>query len=158
MIPPRTLFWNIQHRRKEPIPPTRQSQPHSRIVSACNTYWVHEADIHDSISKVAASMAHPAVLDLTSFFYPIGNTPAICLTKDIPREIPAKLLLLACGDVRNVLYTCYVDRNASRNLDITCCDIQPAVIARNICILSLILDIKDDGKVQPLDGISEYTC
>ncbi|QDS76084.1 hypothetical protein FKW77_006109 [Venturia effusa] len=85
-------------------------------------------------------MAHPAIPDRVSFFYPIGNTPAVCLTRDIPRELPAKILLLGCGDVRNVLYTCYVDRDASRLMDITCCDIQPAVIARNICLLSLVLE------------------
>ncbi|KAE9992238.1 hypothetical protein EG327_009616 [Venturia inaequalis] len=93
-------------------------------------------------------MAHPAVPDLVSFFYPIGNTPAVCLTRDIPREIPAKILLLGCGDVRNILYTCYVDSDTSRQLDITSCDIQPAVIARNICLLSLILDSKDNVKAQ----------
>jgi hypothetical protein len=91
-------------------------------------------------------MFHPAIPDLVSFFYPIGNTPAVCLTRDIPREIPAKILLLGCGDVRNVLYTCYVERTTARPLDITCCDIQPAVIARNICLLSLVLDSREPNK------------
>lgn len=99
-------------------------------------------------------MAHPAVPDLVSFFYPIGNTPAVCLTRDIPREIPAKILLLGCGDVRNVLYTCYVDRETSRQLDITSCDIQPAVIARNICLLSLVLDSKNNDKSRSCDLFS----
>lgn len=106
--------------------------------------------------SIPISLAHPAVPDLVSFFYPIGNTPAVCLTGDIPRELPATILLLGCGDVRNVLYTCYVDRDTSRSLDITCCDIQPAVLARNICLLSLVLENKDNNNGLP--HLSFFSC
>lgn len=43
------------------------------------------------------------------FFYPIGNTPAVCLTHPLPPEQDAHLLLLGCGDARNVLFTVYAD-------------------------------------------------
>lgn len=41
----------------------------------------------------------------TSSFYPIGITPAMCLTKDIAPEEPAHILALGCGDPKNILYT-----------------------------------------------------
>jgi Domain of unknown function (DUF4470) len=43
------------------------------------------------------------------YFYPIGNTSAVSLTGDLPPEEPAKLLLLGCGDPRNVLFTIYTE-------------------------------------------------
>jgi Domain of unknown function (DUF4470) len=42
-------------------------------------------------------------------FYPIGNTSAVSLTGDLPPEEPANLLLLGCGDPRNVLFTIYTE-------------------------------------------------
>jgi len=54
-------------------------------------------------------MITPTIFDITSFFYPVGNTPAFCLTQDLPREEPASILLLGCGDVRNILFTTYSD-------------------------------------------------
>ena len=41
------------------------------------------------------------------FFYPIGNTSAVDLTRDISPDAPADLLLNPVGDARNVLYTLY---------------------------------------------------
>ncbi|KAI1161159.1 hypothetical protein F5B18DRAFT_674905 [Nemania serpens] len=87
-------------------------------------------------------MLTPAIINVQSFFYPIGNTPAISLTQSIPPGDPASILLLGCGDVRNILFTVH---NDSRKLDITCCDNQKAVIARNALILSLIAD-NNDGR------------
>jgi Domain of unknown function (DUF4470) len=49
------------------------------------------------------------IFDFTTFFYPLGNTPAVCLTQDLPPEEPASILLLGCGDVRNILFTTYSD-------------------------------------------------
>ena len=46
------------------------------------------------------------------FFYAIGNTPAACLTSELPPEQSADILLLGCGDVRNILYTTYADIGA----------------------------------------------
>ncbi|KAI1193597.1 hypothetical protein F5X97DRAFT_338802 [Nemania serpens] len=85
-------------------------------------------------------MLTPAFINIQSFFYPIGNTPAICLTQSLPPDDPASILLLGCGDVRNILFTVH---NDNRKLDITCCDNQKAVIARNVLLLSLIIDNKD---------------
>mgnify|MGYP002403651946 FL=1 len=54
-------------------------------------------------------MAHPLIWPSKYFFYPIGNTSAVSLTMDIAPEEPAKMLLLGCGDPRNVLYTMFVE-------------------------------------------------
>ena len=43
------------------------------------------------------------------FFYAIGNTSAVTLTSDLPPEEPAKVLLLGCGDPRNVLHTVFCE-------------------------------------------------
>lgn len=40
-------------------------------------------------------------------FYPIGNTSAVLLTETLTPEEPADLLLLGCGDPRNILFTVY---------------------------------------------------
>jgi hypothetical protein len=48
---------------------------------------------------------------LNYFFYPIGNTPPANLLRHHPKPSDAdddetiRLLLLACGDPRNLLYT-----------------------------------------------------
>ena len=41
------------------------------------------------------------------FFYPSGNTPVVCLTRSLPPGKDADLLLIGCGDVRNILFTLY---------------------------------------------------
>jgi hypothetical protein len=56
-------------------------------------------------------MFAPVHLDILTFFYPIGNTPATCLTRNLAREDRGDLLLLACGDVRNILFTLYSEQN-----------------------------------------------
>ena len=40
---------------------------------------------------------------------PIGRTPAVCLTQGLPPEEKANILLLGCGDLRNILFTAYCD-------------------------------------------------
>lgn len=78
------------------------------------------------------------------FFYPVGNTSPIFLLQHVPPEDDADILLLGCGDPRNILYSLYAageDTNSdNRKLDFTCCDFEPAVIARNILLLTLISD------------------
>ncbi|KAF9067981.1 hypothetical protein BDP27DRAFT_1328083 [Rhodocollybia butyracea] len=75
------------------------------------------------------------------FFYPIGNTPAVSFTRDLSPRTPANILLLGCGDPRSVLFTVYNEHDGSdRRLDITCSDIDPAIIARNILLLTMIVD------------------
>ncbi|KAK5661571.1 hypothetical protein OQA88_9666 [Cercophora sp. LCS_1] len=76
--------------------------------------------------------------------YLVGNTPAINLTAALPQGIDADILSLGCGDLRHVLFTCYAEQHLpKRKLDITCCDIEENIIARNILVLSLILDGND---------------
>ncbi|KAL1946423.1 hypothetical protein VTO73DRAFT_15550 [Trametes versicolor] len=86
-------------------------------------------------------MAHPLVWPGTYFFYPIGNTPAVCLTRDLAPEESADVVLLGCGDPRHVLYTVFSEPDASpRKLDFTCCDNEPGVLARNALLFSLIAE------------------
>ena len=58
-------------------------------------------------------MLHPTFVNIVSFFYPLGNTPAVCLTQDLSREQKADVLLLGCGDVRNILFTSYSNNGTS---------------------------------------------
>ncbi|KZP03217.1 hypothetical protein FIBSPDRAFT_1055412, partial [Athelia psychrophila] len=86
-------------------------------------------------------MATPLYWPGKYFFYPIGNTSAVCLTRDLPPEEPANILLLGCGDPRSILYTMYSEPdNATRALDFTCCDYDPAILARNVLLFSLLAD------------------
>ena len=39
----------------------------------------------------------------------IGNTPATCLTQELPPNQAAQILLLGCGDARNILFTVYAE-------------------------------------------------
>ena len=50
-------------------------------------------------------MALPLIWPGKYFFYPIGNIAAVDLTRDIPPDVPANILLLPVGDPRNILYT-----------------------------------------------------
>jgi hypothetical protein len=58
-------------------------------------------------------MYGPVVVDILTFFYPIGNTPAVQLTRELQREQPANILLLGCGDARNILFTVYAEQDSS---------------------------------------------
>ncbi|KAJ7113678.1 hypothetical protein C8R43DRAFT_1039690 [Mycena crocata] len=81
-------------------------------------------------------MSHP-VLWPKLFFYPVGNSPAASVTQNIPPEKSAAVLLLGCGDPRNILYTLHTDPPIQRPaLDFTCCDIEPAIIG-TIALLSV---------------------
>lgn len=59
-------------------------------------------------------MYQPLTWPFKYFFYPVGNTSATCLTQDLPVEQAADVLLLGCGDPRNILYTVYADLAASQ--------------------------------------------
>ncbi|EUC54478.1 MYND finger protein, partial [Rhizoctonia solani AG-3 Rhs1AP] len=86
-------------------------------------------------------MSHPPFWLTKQFFYPIGNTAAFSLTQDLsPEQSTADILLLGCGDPRNILYTLYSDLTIgqARKIDVTCCDLEPAVLARNILLFSLL--------------------
>ena len=94
-------------------------------------------------------MAHSVLYPARKFFYPIGNTSAVVLTDSLTPEEPANLLLLGCGDPRNVFFTVYNQPDdskcypfpfsllwltcpplAERALDFTCCDVEPAVLGK----------------------------
>ncbi|PFH50429.1 hypothetical protein AMATHDRAFT_3994 [Amanita thiersii Skay4041] len=88
-------------------------------------------------------MSRPTIWCEKHGFQAMGDSPAVCLTDGQPPEQSADILLLGCGDVRNVLYTIYADLGtfeATKKFDFTCCDIEPAVLARNIILYSLIFD------------------
>ncbi|KAG8628327.1 hypothetical protein KVT40_004200 [Elsinoe batatas] len=70
-------------------------------------------------------------------FYPFGNTPPVDLLKDCStaESGPTRLLLLGCGDVRNVL------RNA---FEFTLCDNNAAILARNVFLFTYLIAIHKD--------------
>ncbi|KAF2678823.1 hypothetical protein K458DRAFT_480637 [Lentithecium fluviatile CBS 122367] len=77
------------------------------------------------------------------FFYPTGNTQAACLTQNLPPDRDATILSLGCGDVRNILFTVYAGAGLDgRTIDITCCDLDAEIMARNIVAFTLIVDDK----------------
>lgn len=89
-------------------------------------------------------MFSPTYVQLKYWFYPIGNTPAVNLLRDLPAclgEETIKILSLACGDPRNVLFSlwCEQGHNTKRSVSFTCCDIEPAILARNVVLLTLII-------------------
>ncbi|KDN42022.1 hypothetical protein RSAG8_07067, partial [Rhizoctonia solani AG-8 WAC10335] len=88
-------------------------------------------------------MAHPVCWPSTPEFDPVGQDPAMSLTQDLSPEQSADILLLGCGDPRHILYTLSTDvtcPHVPRKLDVTCCDIEPAVLARNIILFTLLED------------------
>ncbi|KAJ7701883.1 hypothetical protein B0H17DRAFT_1004789 [Mycena rosella] len=86
-------------------------------------------------------MALPLFWPGRYLFYPIGNTSAITFTRDLAPETDGNILLLGCGDPRNILYTIFCEpEHLNRTLDFTCCDMDPAVLARNVILLTLVAD------------------
>ncbi|RMD41817.1 hypothetical protein DV735_g3339, partial [Chaetothyriales sp. CBS 134920] len=84
-------------------------------------------------------MLHNTHTATYTYFYPIGSSPAVCLTRHLPPEQDADILLLGCGDARNILFT-LAQQQIPRDLDITCCDLEPGILARNILLFSLLSD------------------
>ncbi|KAF7363828.1 MYND-type domain-containing protein [Mycena sanguinolenta] len=88
-------------------------------------------------------MAHPLYWPGKRFFYPIGNTSAVSFARDVSPNQDLSLLLLGCGDPRNVLFTLFSEHEtAARKLDFTCVDYEPAILARNVLLLSMVIDDK----------------
>lgn len=88
-------------------------------------------------------MFSPVHVQLKYWFYPIGNTPAVNLLRDLPvcqDEETIKILALACGDPRNVLFSlwCEQGHDTKRTVNFTCCDIEPAILARNVVLFTLV--------------------
>ncbi|KAK3948027.1 hypothetical protein QBC32DRAFT_373864 [Pseudoneurospora amorphoporcata] len=155
-------------------------------------------------------MLTPVGTGVLRYSYPMGDTPAVCLTQDIPPSfrVPVRsrahheeegqeteaeeqkreeqdgeekeedenegkekkekeneksqkdtdngnnqeedlinILLLGCGDLRKILFTIHHD--AGRRLDITCCDNERSIIARNILLLTLLIDMDSKSQTQP---------
>ncbi|OLN96131.1 hypothetical protein CCHL11_03298 [Colletotrichum chlorophyti] len=61
-------------------------------------------------------MLTPTVANSVSWFYAVGNTPAVNLARGLPHGIDAAVLLLGCGDVRNILHTAYNEVGLPRNI------------------------------------------
>lgn len=55
-------------------------------------------------------MLTPTVAVKTGFLYAAGNTPATSLTKSVPQGRDVDILLLGCGDLRNIFYTTYLEK------------------------------------------------
>ncbi|KZV80529.1 hypothetical protein EXIGLDRAFT_845448 [Exidia glandulosa HHB12029] len=97
-------------------------------------------------------MACPLIWNRKPGLYAVGNTPAVSLVDFVSLEDPATVLLLGCGDARNILFTAYSDEpNAASQIrrplwDFTCCDIEPAVLSRNVILFALLAegDLTDD--------------
>ena len=65
------------------------------------------------------------------------------LLRDIPayqEEDTIRILSVACGDARNLLFSLWCEKgnNTKRTINFTCCDIEPAVLARNIVLFTLV--------------------
>ncbi|KAG8783457.1 hypothetical protein FRC12_019698, partial [Ceratobasidium sp. 428] len=88
-------------------------------------------------------MSHPLTWPSIPTFYPVSASPATSLTQDLSPEQSADILLLGCGDPGHILYTLSTDVTSPpvpRKLDITCCDLEPAVLARNLILFTLLDD------------------
>ncbi|KAI1331487.1 hypothetical protein F5Y16DRAFT_422996 [Xylariaceae sp. FL0255] len=86
-------------------------------------------------------MFTPATTPYVSNLQVLCNTSPSSLTRALPNGVDADILLLGCGDVRDILYTAYCERGLpKRKLDITYCHIEPGIIARNIVLFSLLVD------------------
>ena len=100
-----------------------------------------------TLSSLVTTMSIPLLLPSKHFYYPVGNTAAVCLTRDVAPERDSSLLLLGCGDPRNILCTVHADGPAckptasslapvynmfevNRKLDFTTVDNDPGVLCR----------------------------
>ncbi|RPD61734.1 hypothetical protein L226DRAFT_485113 [Lentinus tigrinus ALCF2SS1-7] len=86
-------------------------------------------------------MSCPVYWPTERYFDPIGNTSAVSLTRDLSPEVDADVLLLNCNDCRNVLFTVFCEQpNTERKLDFTCSDVDPAILARALILLTMAID------------------
>ena len=95
----------------------------------------------DNYLRCLSGMLIPTHIRLKYWFYPIGNTPAVDLRRHSPLSSRGRtsVLSLGCGDVRNVLFTLWTERaTTDRSYTFTTCDSEPAVLARNIFLLSFL--------------------
>ncbi|KAI1385797.1 uncharacterized protein F4822DRAFT_432655 [Hypoxylon trugodes] len=77
----------------------------------------------------------------TSDFRPLALTRTVSFTRGLPQGQDADILLLACGDVAKILFTIHSEKGfPPRKLDITYCDEESGVIARNVLLFTLLVD------------------
>lgn len=77
-------------------------------------------------------MLTPTYVNVKSFFYPIGNTPAVNLLRDYcPDEEPVEILAIGCGDVRNILFTLWSEQHSACVFNFTACDSDPAILGKH---------------------------
>ncbi|KAK3948214.1 hypothetical protein QBC32DRAFT_373742 [Pseudoneurospora amorphoporcata] len=112
----------------------------------------------------------------SSVFNPLSTTPATNLASPLPPDLDADILFIGGKDVRHILYTAYAEvgggpyrdseehrrdgRNAGheqrslkqRKIDITVSNHDKYVVARNVLVLSLILDLKGLEEETEEDG------
>lgn len=104
------------------------------------------------IAEKCSLRPHITVLYNLNFLYAYGNTPPVDLTPALPQKSDEKsvqkefkTLLLGCGDLRSVLFTCHNNASGADiwkelRLDVVACDISAVVQARNALCLQLLLD------------------
>lgn len=66
-------------------------------------------------------MFTPVHVELAYWFYPIGTMPAVNLFRDAPgltQQEKVNILLLACGDPRNILFSLWCEQANGTNVDI----------------------------------------
>ncbi|KAL7813173.1 hypothetical protein V8C44DRAFT_364004 [Trichoderma aethiopicum] len=96
-------------------------------------------------------MLTPTTLHRFRWFNAFGNAPAINLARSIPHGQDASVLSLGRGDLSSILYTSYVQRGLpGRMLDITCCNDDENIAARNLVLLTMILDEGEEISLQVL--------
>ncbi|KAI9889595.1 MAG: hypothetical protein M1814_005102 [Vezdaea aestivalis] len=104
-----------------------------------------------------------AYVNLLSWFYPIGNTPAVNLLRTLPVLNDAEpgevfeIFCLACGDPRSILFSLYCSesQDGQSRYNFTCCDYDPAILARNIVLFTLITNPKTAELTQKEDQTSD---
>ncbi|KAG6332351.1 hypothetical protein ID866_6742 [Astraeus odoratus] len=90
------------------------------------------------------------------FFYPLGNTPAISLTENLPPERKADALLIECGDPRHILYTIYSETTsatASCSPLLLLSFIDIISIARNTLLFTLLMDVDAEKRLYKIWNI-----
>ncbi|KAG9856368.1 hypothetical protein KCU63_g7601, partial [Aureobasidium melanogenum] len=96
-------------------------------------------------------MLTPTYVNVKSFFYPLGNTPAANLLRDYcPSEEAVQILAIGCGDVRNILFTLWSEQNSACAFDFTAYDLDPAVLARNVFLPTAVTHTPSSEEIERL--------
>ncbi|KAF7915294.1 uncharacterized protein EAE98_011160 [Botrytis deweyae] len=96
-------------------------------------------------------MLGPTRFNVKPFLYPFGNTPAINLLQSrrpaCEKDDAVRVLLLGCGDPRNLLFTLCCNKDEAIKWVFMCCDLESAILARNILLFSLIIDNESNASI-----------